>query len=306
MRKIILSTVIAISTLSANFYDIKPISITKDIHCVIGDFNTVTAKNKGFVSNMCFIDIGNSIVVLDAGPTYNFAKEFYTIIKDKYSTKKVSHVIISNFHDDRLLGASFFKEIGIKIVGHKTINDDVKQYKSKFGRIENLVSEDIYRNTKIVKVDTLVDGGYKIIGSKKTLEILKPSKVSEEKSDIAIYSKDDSFLFVGNIVFNGRMLNYRKASNVDGWIEAIENLSKINAKYLLGGHGKEYDRDSYKASLEYLKILKKDVQNGFDNDLDALDIKENMKAGMYKNIPFYNQLNSSNINNYYYQLEWAE
>ena len=42
--------------------------------------------------------------------------------------------------------------------------------------------------------------------------------------DIAIFSKDDSFLFVGNIVFNGRLLSYKKTSNIDGWIEAIENL----------------------------------------------------------------------------------
>jgi len=38
--------------------------------------------------------------------------------------------------------------------------------------------------------------------------------------------------------------------------------------------------------------------------MDAQDIKEKMKVGMYKGIPFYKQLNSSNVNNYYYQLEW--
>ncbi len=304
MRKIILSTVLAISALSANFYDLKPISITKDIHCVIGDFNPPTKQNKGFVSNMCYVDIGDSLVALDAGPTYNFAKEFYTIMKKKYPSKEVSHVVLSNFHDDRVSGASFFKSIGSKIVGHKTINDEIKEFKSKFVRIEKITSKEVFKNTTIVKADTLVDGGYKIKGSKKTLEIIKPSEVSEEKSDIAIYSKDDSFLFVGNMVFNGRMLNYRKASNIDGWIEALENLSKLNAKYMLGGHGNEYDKDSYKPSLEYLQILKRDVKKAYEDEIDREDVKKLVQIGMYKNIPYYNQLNNNNINNYYDQLEW--
>jgi len=74
--------------LSGNNYSLKPIEINSDITCVIGDFNPPTKSNKGFVSNMCYIDIGDSLVALDAGPTYSFAKEFYTLIKEKYPNKK--------------------------------------------------------------------------------------------------------------------------------------------------------------------------------------------------------------------------
>ena len=41
----------------------------------------------------------------------------------------------------------------------------------------------VLEGTKVIPADTLVDDGYKIKGSKKTLTILKPSKVSEERSD---------------------------------------------------------------------------------------------------------------------------
>ncbi|HIP56336.1 MAG TPA: MBL fold metallo-hydrolase [Arcobacter sp.] len=261
-------------------------------------------SNKGFVSNMCYIDLGDSLVALDAGPTYSFAKEFYTLIKAKYPNKKVSHVVLSNFHDDRVLGASFFKEKDIKIVGHKTINNEYKKFKNKFGRIERITSKELYNKTKLIDADILVDGGYKIVGSKKTIEIIKPSEISEEKSDIAIYSKSDSFLFVGNIVFNGRMLNYRKASNIDGWIEALEYLSSMNAKYFLGGHGAQYDKDAYKYSLEYLKALRVGVRKSYDDELDVEDVKGSFSMDKFKNINHFSQLHSNNINNYYTQLEW--
>ncbi|MBD3830809.1 MAG: MBL fold metallo-hydrolase, partial [Arcobacter sp.] len=250
-KKISLALVLLSSIAFADFYNLKPIKITKDISCVIGDINPPMKENNGFVSNMCYVNIGDSLVVLDSGPTYNFAKEFYALMKSEYPKLEVSHVVLTNYHDDRIQGASYFKEIGAKIVGHKTINEDITQNPSKFERMKKILSKEVYANTKVIHADTLVDGGYEIKGSTKTLEIVKPSVLSEEKSDIALFSKDDSFLFVGNIVFNGRLLSYKKTSNINGWIEAIENLAKINAQYFLGGHGEEFDKDSYKASLEY-------------------------------------------------------
>lgn len=37
--------------------------------------------NKGFVSNVCYVDIADSVVVIEPGPTYVFAKELNSYIK---------------------------------------------------------------------------------------------------------------------------------------------------------------------------------------------------------------------------------
>lgn len=303
MKKFILSMAAAVS-LFGDIYDLKPVKITQDISCVIGDFHPPTKENKGFVSNMCFVDMGDSLVVIDAGPSYKFAKEFYALMKKEYPKLEVSHVILSNYHDDRVQGASFFKEKGAKVVGHKTINDDIDENPDKFNRMKMLLSKEDYSGTKVIHADTLVEGGDKIKGSKKVLEIIKPSEVSEEKSDIAVYSKDDSFLFAGNIVFNGRLLSYKKTSNVDGWIEALENLAAIGARNLLGGHGKEYDKDSYKPTLEYLKILRDDVRKAYDEEIDITEVKEHVRTKKFDYINHFEQLNAMNISTYYNQLEW--
>lgn len=304
MKKALLLIIFLNLTLFANFYELKSIKITKDISCVIGDINPPMKENNGFISNVCYVNIGDSLVVLDSGPTYNFAKEFYSLIKSEYPKFEVSHVILTNYHDDRIQGASYFKNMGAKIIGHKTINDDIKENPSKFERMKKILSNEVYRNTEIIFADTLVDDGYKIKGSSKVLEIIKPSEISEEKSDIAIYSKDDSFLFAGNIVFNGRLLSYKKTSNIDGWIEAIENLASMNTKYLLGGHGKQFDKNSYKDSLEYLKILRDDVRKAYEDDIDVIDIKKYIKTEKFKYLNHFEQLNSENIRIFYNQVEW--
>jgi len=304
--KILLFTILGLSTLLGSVYNLKPISITKDIHCVIGDFHPPMKSNNGFVSNMCYVDMGETLVVLDAGPTHIFAKEFYTLMKKQYPKHTVSHVVLSNYHDDRIQGASFFKEKGAKIVGHITINDDIDENMDKFQRMKMILNPKFLKDTKLIHADTLVDGGYKIKGSQKTLEIIKPSEISEEKSDIAIYSEDDSFIFVGNIVFNGRLLSYKKTSNIDGWIKALENLAKFNVKYFLGGHGDDYSKDSYKPTLEYLKIMREDVKKAYDDGIDIFEVKEYVKTKKFNYINHYDMLNALNISTYYNQLEWEE
>ena len=303
MNKLI-GTFLMTATLFGGVYNLKPIKITKDITCVIGDFNPPKKENLGFVSNMCYVNMGKNLVVLDAGPTYEFAKEFYALMQKEYPNKKVSAVVLSNFHDDRILGASFFKEKGAKIIAYKNINDDIKTYKSKFDRIKKIVPAKIYKNTKLILADTLVENGYKIKGSKKTLEIIKPSKISEEKSDIVIYSPEDSFLFVGNIVFTNRMLNYRKESDVDGWIKALEKIKSLNAKYVFPGHGDNYSKESYKTTLDYLKIVKKDVEQAVKNDIDEIDLVKSVHTEKFKNLNYFKQLNYLAIHNYYDQLQW--
>lgn len=304
MNKILSGILVATVSLFGQTYDLKSIHITKDITCVIGDLNPPTKENKGFVSNMCYVNIGDSLVVLDAGPTYKFAEDFYGLMKKEYPKLEVSHVVLSNFHDDRVQGAGFFQEKGAKIVGYKNLNDDIKGNLEKFERMKMILNPEILKGTTIPKADLLVENGYEIKGSKKTLTIVKPSRVSEEKSDIAIYSKSDSFLFVGNIVFNGRMINYTKNSSVDGWIEALENLAKMDAKYLLGGHGKEYDAKSYQTTLEYLKTLKDGVKKGYEEGVSAIEIGKVVDTKRFNFLYYYEQLNYGNIQNLYNQLEW--
>ena len=306
MKKLILASLLAGSSLFGNMYDLKPIHITKDITCVIGDFNPPKLSNKGFVSNMCYVNMGDSLVVLDAGPTYKFAKEFYYLMQKEYPKLKVSDVVLTNYHDDRIGGAYFFKELGANIIGHSTLNAEIEQYKDKFGRLEMFMSKEFLKGTNIIPATKLVDGGYKIKGSIKTLEILKLSKVSEERSDIAVYSKDDSFLFVGNIVFNGRALNYRKTSDIDGWIEALENIEKLNVKYILAGHGKEFDQNTYKYSLEYLKAMRSGVKKAYEEELEDGDLIKAVDVKKFNTVNHFKQLNYNNINNYVEQLEFAE
>jgi len=261
--------------------------------------------NKGFVSNVCYVDIGDSLVVIEPGPTYNFAKELNNYIKTK-TDKKVSYVIATNFHDDRYTGASFYKEKNIPIIAHNTIIKELKENLDKFTRIPRITTKKEFENSTIVQPDILTDDKYIIKGSKKTIEILKLSSGSNSVSDIAVYVPKDDFIFAGNIIFNGRMIKYAKYSNIDNWIKALNTLKNMNVKYVLGGHGFEYDKNSYKPTLEYLNILKSSVVKAYEDDIDREELNQHINDERFNYLKHFDSISKSNPKIYYDQLEWAE
>jgi len=305
MKKVILATLLLSSIVFANMYTLNPVHITKDTTCFIGDFNPPTKQNKGFASNVCYVDIGDSIVVIEPGPTYNFAKELDNYIQ-KQTNKKVSYVIATNFHDDRYTGASYYKEKNIPIIAHKTIVKELEENPDKFNRIPKVTTKKEYKNSQVVQPDILTDDKYIIKGTTKNIEILKLSTGSNSVSDIAVYVPKDDFIFVGNIVFNGRMVKYAQYSNLDNWIEALKNLEKMDVKYLLGGHGLEYDKNSYKPTLEYLQLLKKSVEKAYENDVDREELSQYIDDKKFKYYKHYDSISPSNPKTYFDQLEWAE
>ncbi len=303
MKKILLVSFLVSTSLFANIYELKPIDITKNIRCFIGDFNPPTKSNKGFVSNVCYIDKGDSIVVIEPGPTYNFAKELNEYIK-KHNGKKVTQVIATNFHDDRYTGASYYKQNHIPIIAHKTIVKELEENPDKFTRIPSVTTKEQYANSKVVQPDILTDERYVIKGSKLNIEVLKLSPGSNSASDISVYVPKEDFIFTGNTVFNGRFIKYGKYSDIDNWIKALEKLQSMNIKYVLGGHGKEYDKNSYKNNLEYLNILKSSVKKAYENNIDRQDIKKHIKDKKFSFYKHFDSLSISNAKTYYDQLQW--
>jgi len=304
MKKILYIFLFMVFNLHAEVYNLKALNISPNIDCYIGDFNPPTKENKGFVSNVCTVDTGDFIVVIEAGPTYVFAKELNELIKKKYG-KKVSYVIATNFHDDRYTGASYYKEKNIPIIAHKTIVKELKENPDKFNRIPRVTSKEEYAKSKVVQPDILTNDKYIIKGKTLNIEVLKLSKASNSVSDIAVYIPSENFIFTGNIVFNGRMIKYAKYSNIDEWIKALEKLEKMNVKYVLGGHGKEFDKDSYKPTLEYLKILKQSVSKAYE-EVDVEDIYDYVDDKKFSYYEHYKVIAPSNAKTLYKQLEWAE
>ncbi len=289
--------------LFAGFFKFKPVKITKDVTCFIGAYDPILKSNRGFVSNVCYVDMGDFLVLFDASATYNFAKELNTFI-EKSTNKKIKFLVITNYHDDRLLGASFFKQKGVKIIGASNLPRLIKTHPDTYKRTFDTLPKELMKNTKVVTPDILVDKQLEIKGDRKNIYIIKPSKGTQSATDLIVYSPSDSFIFTGNTIFNGRFVNYATDSNMDEWIKALKFIQSKKVKYIMGGHGKRFDANSYKPTLEYLEMLKKQILKAHNEDIDPADLEKYVHTDKFKNIAHYSELYLRNARNYFDQLEW--
>jgi len=302
MKKTLLLLILPVF-LFANFFEFKPVKVTEDISCFIGDYNPVQKSNRGFVSNICYIDMGDFLVLNDAGATYNFAKELNAFI-EKSTNKKIKYVVITNYHDDRLLGASYFKEKGVKIVGASNMPEMIKEHAIKYERVLKNLPSDLIKNTKVVIPDILFEKEYIIKGKKKNISVIKPSEGTQSATDLIVYSPKDNLIFTGNTIFNGRFVNYASDSNIDEWIKALHVIEKMNVRYIVPGHGDDFSKDSFRPTLEYLEMLRKQVKVAYEKDIDPADLEKYVHTDKFNNIPHYNELYLRNARNYFDQLEW--
>ncbi|WP_457608646.1 MBL fold metallo-hydrolase [Nitratifractor sp.] len=305
MKTFVLTLLSSLFVLAGNLYTFTPVKIADGIECVIGDFNPPSKANKGFVNNACAVDQGDGIVVVEGGPSYRFAKEYAAFVQQRMH-KPIKALVVTNYHDDRLFGASYYREKSIPIYAHRSIVDDIHKNPEKFERLKHILTPEEFAGTKLVVPDRLFDRNITIPGKRHTLELLKLSPVSEEASDLVVWVPDAKFLFAGNIVFNNRMLNYTKNSNMKGWIQALEKIAAMHPAIVLGGHGATMGPDAYQTTLAYLKSLRKQVKKAYDNDVDNAELMKHLDLKAFDKLGHSSQLNPHNARNYYEQLEWEE
>ena len=65
---------------SANKFNLVPIEVSKNVYVFLGDIDDVNHNNGGAISNTGFIIGDNSILVIDAGPSYLYASNVIEII----------------------------------------------------------------------------------------------------------------------------------------------------------------------------------------------------------------------------------
>jgi len=280
-------------------YELKPLKINPTTYCFIGDTAPVNKENGGFVSNMCLVKSDTDIIAIDAGPTYEFARQLNEKAVQLFH-HPITKVVLTNYHDDRVIGASYFQKHNIPIYAEKSITEVIAQNDIRFQRIQREVGEKLYQNSFIPTAFTLIDTQFDLT---KNIEIRKLSSAANSATDLIVYDKQTKTLFAGNIVFNDRALGYFPDSDVNGWLKAIDTIKTFNATAIVGGHGKQFDSKSYLTTERYLQAMKQQIPALYDQDVGLDKVVGKCDFSEFRNLSHFQELNGKNIYNYYMQVE---
>ena len=283
-------------------YHLIPKKVAEDTYCFFGKLENISKENGGNMVNTCFVRTKEGFVVIDSGPTYDYASQAYEKMQ-QIAKLPVKYVIATHDHDDHWLGNSFFKSKGALLIGPRTYEQNIVAGMET--RMQRVLGKELYGKTSIVKLDTIVDDKLTLEVGEKVFMISQPVKAAHTKGDLIVFLKGEKVMFAGDLVFSGRITSLRDGSLV-GSLEALDKIDAYDAQVIVGGHGYTTDVIVTKHFRSYLQEMKKEVQDALDEDVGMEDITKKVTMPQYKSMKLYDVLHARNVLDAYKELEMME
>ena len=298
MKSLLIFTVFFHSLLAFD-YALEPTKVSETTYCFFGLSEVMDERNNGNMSNSCFVNMGSSYLVIDSGPTYQYASQAYKKMKD-IKNLPISYVVNTHVHDDHWLGNSYYKELGVQIIGSRAFEDEPKV---EITRMQKRISPDAYAKTTQVFPTILVKDNKTLNFDSKKIHIISVNKKAHTDSDLLVYIPSEKMVFVGDLVFNDRLPSIRDGS-LTGWLAALDEVRLMDVEYIIGGHGKVVDRSSIDMTYNYIKTLRERVASLIEDGEEIGDVVNMVTMDEYKNVNFYDSMHRQNVEIAYRMLEW--
>jgi len=284
-------------------YKLKPKQVAENVWCFFGALDKPTKENAGFMVNSCYIKTNDGYLVMDTGPSYQFAKQSYEAMQ-KIEDLPVKYVVNSHEHDDHWLGNDFFKKkFGTNLIGPESINKNYKDGDKT--RMYNILPDNAIKGTHIIRLDKTPKEPYTLMVGGEEFRIIPMDVKAHTGDDIFIYMPKRKILFAGDLVMNGRITSGRHGS-VMGQLKALAMMQKLDWKILVPGHGYITDGTAMDEAKMYFTLTRDRILKAIDEGVDATEINEAVKLIEFKDKAMYDILNAHNVGFAYEELEMLE
>ena len=300
MRRLLVIVSLLGSALSGFEYPLTHKQVTPDVHCFIGAPEVMNTTNNGNIVNSCYIDAGESYVVIDTGPSYAYAESVYNEMQ-RIKPMPVELVINTHVHDDHWLGNHFFTQKGVRVLGSDDFAHSVDL--SEPVRMQTYISPEAYRGTvptlptEMVREDTL-----RTVGNQELVIKMAKHKAHTAK-DLYVYLPKSGVLFAGDLVFNDRLPSV-KGGDINGWIETLDELDSLGARHVIGGHGARTDADTARMTRTYLTQLRDEVRAAIGEGLGIEETIRKVTMDPFRSEGMYEAMHRGNVEATYRILEW--
>ncbi len=284
-------------------YQLQAQKVSENVWCFFGAIEGPTKENAGNMVNSCYIKTNEGYLVMDTGPSYQFAKQSYEVMQ-KIEELPVKYVVNSHEHDDHWLGNDFYKQkFDTYLIGPESINTNYKDGDKT--RMYNVLPANAIKGTHIIKLDKTPKKPYTLTIGGEEFRIIPMDTQAHTGDDIFIYMPKRKVLFAGDLVMNGRITSNRHGS-VIGQIKALAMMKKLDWNVMVPGHGFITDATAMDEAELYFKLTKERVLKAINEGLDATQINEAVKLIEFKDKAMYDILNPQNIAVAFEELEMLE
>lgn len=284
-------------------YKLEATKVNENSWCFLGKLEGPSKANAGNMVNTCYVQTNDSYVVIDSGPSYQYAKQAYKVMKE-IKELPVKVVIATHDHDDHWLGNSYYKEkFNAELVGPMIINKNFKAGDQT--RMFRVLPENAIKGTKIVKLDTIVDKKMTREIGGETFELIPIGQKAHTPEDLFVYMPKRKALFAGDLAMNGRITSNRHGSLI-GQLKAIEMMKEKGYETFVPGHGFDTSKTGMDEAEQYFTLLNERVLQALEDDVDPSELSEVITMSEFKDKAMFKALNGQNVAEAFTEMEFAE
>ncbi|MEO7116137.1 MAG: MBL fold metallo-hydrolase [Caldimonas sp.] len=271
---------------------------------VEGQAGVVSTANEGFNSNAGFVVTSQGVVLFDALGTPALGKRLREIVRATTS-QPVPRIVVSHYHSDHFYGLQAFVHPGVSVWAHELVRDylasdapaaRLAERRQSLAPWVNALSR-IVVPTRYVGEDTRFEMG----GLHFHVLHAGPAHTPE---DLMMLVEEDGVLFVGDLVFSGR-IPFVADADVNGWIDALERVLALKPRIIVSGHGR-YSTNAVAdlaQTRDYLVYLRTQIGAAFEEGLDFDAAYRQIDWSRFAALPAFEAANRRNAYQAYLNVE---
>lgn len=283
---------------------VKPVKVAPNTYFVQGLPEMGSSKNQNFISNAGFVITPGGVVVVDALGSPILAQKLIKEIK-KLTSQKIVAVIVTHYHADHVYGLQEFKKIGAKIYaqgeGRNYLASETAKQRLIASRVDFAPWVD--QSTHLQPADIWIDQDYKLTvgGVDFLISRVGPAHSPE---DLLIFVPSEKALFVGDLVFRGR-IPYVGNADSKGWLHALDKFEEYKPTVVIPGHGavSVNPSEDIRFTRDYLKYLREAMTKAAVNMDPFEEAYQQADWSEYEGMPLFGAANRMNAYNVYLSIQ---
>ena len=281
--------------------------VSAHVHYVLGQAGMVSSANQGFNSNAGFVVTPEGVVVFDVLGSPALGKRFAELIAGT-TAQPVRRIVISHYHADHFYGLQAFVGPGARSV-QVWADEQVRAYlagdapAARLAERRQSLAPWVNDQTRIVVPDTYLgaDAVFKLGGLSFRVLRAGPAHTPE---DLMLLVEEDGVLFVGDLMFAGR-IPFVGDADVSAWIGAIDRVLVFKPRIVIGGHGPASTNAEVdlRATRDYLAYLRAQMAAAFEEGIDFEEAYRRTDWSAYAALPAFDAANRRNAYQTYLSVE---
>ncbi len=182
-------------------------------------------------------------------------------------------VLNTERHFDHIGGNGYFRECGIDVWGHASIQRSDEEFRAEIAEFNGEISnparrhrqeaEIFYHGTRLANPNHPVAQDLRLdLGACEIEILLTPGHTS---SNLSVYVPSDRVLFSGDCLVNGYLPNLDAGSVADWqiWLQSLDRISALAPRFIVPGHGPVAMGDDIPRLIESVReVLGQSIEAG--------------------------------------------